>query len=80
MIFLGMSFPAELFACLAGRGEGAQLTNHAAPATNSELRSREFFTPAGVDKLIEFEPGHRDATTIMVCYGHDFRASELVDL
>jgi type 1 fimbriae regulatory protein FimB/type 1 fimbriae regulatory protein FimE len=51
---------------------------------NAELRTREYLTPAEVDKLIDAAKqnrhGHRDATMILVAYRHGFRPSELVDL
>jgi integrase len=51
---------------------------------NAEIRSREYLTPAEVDRLIEAAKknrwGHRDATMILVAYRHGFRATELVDL
>jgi integrase len=51
---------------------------------NSELRTREYLTPAEVDRLVEAAKsnrwGHRDATMVLVAYRHGFRAVELVDL
>ena len=51
---------------------------------NKELRSREYLTPAEVDSLMDAARknrwGHRDATMILICYRHGFRASELCDL
>ena len=51
---------------------------------NAELRSREYLTDAEVGRLMKAAAsnrwGHRDATMILVCYRHGFRASELVDL
>jgi len=51
---------------------------------NSELRTREFMTPAEIDTLVEAAKasrwGHRDATMILICYRHGFRVSELIDL
>jgi integrase len=51
---------------------------------NLDLRTREYLTESEVEKLIEAAKrnrhGHRDATAILVCYRHGFRASELVDL
>lgn len=51
---------------------------------NLELRTREYLTESEVERLIEAAKrnrhGHRDATAILVCYRHGFRASELVDL
>jgi integrase len=51
---------------------------------NAELRSREYLTDAEVGRLMKAAAGnrwgHRDATMVLVCYRHGFRASELVDL
>jgi integrase len=51
---------------------------------NSELRPCEHLTPAEVDRLItaakDNRHGHRDATMILVCYRHGFRATEICDL
>ena len=52
---------------------------------NSDLRSREYLTPAEVEKLIEAARrhsryGHRDATMILVAYRHGLRAGEACDL
>ena len=51
---------------------------------NAELRSREYLTPSEVDQLIAAAKGkrhgHRDATMLLVCYRHGFRASEICDL
>jgi integrase len=51
---------------------------------NSKLRTREYLTPAEVDRLVEAAKsnrwGHRDATMVLVAYRHGFRAVELVDL
>jgi integrase len=51
---------------------------------NSELRSREYLTPAEVEKLIKAARdgryGHRDATLILVAFRHGLRASEICDL
>jgi hypothetical protein len=46
--------------------------------TNKSLRTREYLTPAEIDKLIkaakEGRWGHRDATLILVGYRHGLRA------
>jgi integrase len=51
---------------------------------NSELRSREYLTPAEVEKLMNEARhgryGHRDATLILVAFRHGLRASEICDL
>jgi integrase len=51
---------------------------------NSELRSREYLTPTEVDQLMTAAKGnrhaHRDATMLLVCYRHGFRAAEICDL
>jgi type 1 fimbriae regulatory protein FimB/type 1 fimbriae regulatory protein FimE len=51
---------------------------------NGDLRTREYLTEAEVERLIEAAKrnrhGHRDATMVLVAYGHGLRASELVDL
>jgi len=52
--------------------------------TNAEMRTREYLTTAEIDQLVKAagnnDFAHRDATMIMVCYRHGFRASELIDL
>jgi integrase len=52
--------------------------------TNSELRSREYLTPAEVEKLMkearQGRYGHRDATLILIAFRHGLRASEICDL
>src|SRR5262249_27604695 len=51
---------------------------------NRDLRTREFFTEAEVERLMKAATrnrwGHRDATMILVAYRHGLRSSELVDL
>jgi integrase len=51
---------------------------------NADLRSREYLTPAEVEKLMAAvkgnRQGHRDATMILVAFRHGLRAAELVDL
>jgi type 1 fimbriae regulatory protein FimB/type 1 fimbriae regulatory protein FimE len=52
---------------------------------NSERRSREYLTPAEIDRLMAAarhlgRHGHRDATMILVAYRHGLRVSELVGL
>jgi type 1 fimbriae regulatory protein FimE len=52
---------------------------------NTELRSREYLTPAEVQKLIEHagrlgRHGQRDAALLMLAYRHGLRVSELVAL
>ncbi|MCX6925476.1 MAG: tyrosine-type recombinase/integrase, partial [Verrucomicrobia bacterium] len=52
---------------------------------NAERRSREFLTPAEVQKLVEAAQGvgrhgHRDATMITIAYRHALRVSELIAL
>ena len=51
---------------------------------NSELRTREYLTPAEVEKLIKAAKdgrwGHRDATLVLVAFRHGLRASEICDL
>jgi integrase len=52
---------------------------------NSEVRSREYLTPAEVDMLCKAARerrryGHRDATMILIAYRHGLRVSELVAL
>src|SRR5438128_209120 len=53
--------------------------------TNAELRSREYLTPAEVQKLIDQagklgRHGLRDAALLMLAYRHGLRVSELVAL
>jgi integrase len=51
---------------------------------NAELRTREYLTPAEIEKLIEAARdgrwGHRDATLILVAYRHGLRAKEACEL
>ena len=51
---------------------------------NSELRTREYLTPAEVEKLIKAAKdgrwGHRDATLVLIGFRHGLRASEICDL
>ena len=51
---------------------------------NSAYRTREYLTPAEVDKLMKAVKdnrwGHRNSTMVLVAYRHGLRASELVDL
>ena len=51
---------------------------------NSDLRTREYLTPAEVEKLIKAARdgryGHRDATLILIAFRHGLRASEICDL
>jgi integrase len=51
---------------------------------NAELRSREYLTPAEVEKLAKVARdgryGHRDATLILITFRHGLRASEICDL
>lgn len=52
---------------------------------NAARRSREFLTPAEVDRLVEAagkvgRHGHRDGTMILIAYRHALRVSELVSL
>ena len=51
---------------------------------NAELRTREYLTPAEVEKLIkaakEGRWGRRDATLVLIAFRHGLRASEICDL
>jgi type 1 fimbriae regulatory protein FimE len=52
---------------------------------NAERRSREYLTPAEVEKLLNGAQsvgrhGHRDSTLILVAYRHALRVSELISL
>jgi integrase len=51
---------------------------------NAELRTREYLTPAEVEKLMkearQGRYGHRDATLILIAFRHGLRASEICDL
>ena len=51
---------------------------------NSELRSREYLTPAEVERLTKAARngryGHRDATLILIAFRHGLRAVEICDL
>ena len=52
--------------------------------TNATLRTREYLTDSEINRLMKAANGNRwgqrDATMILVCYRHGFRAVELVDL
>jgi integrase len=51
---------------------------------NAEMRTREYLTPAEVEKLIAAAKlgrhGHRDATLILVAFRHGLRAAEIAEL
>jgi integrase len=51
---------------------------------NAELRTREYLTPAEVEKLIKEAQqgryGHRDAILILIAFRHGLRAAEICDL
>jgi integrase len=51
---------------------------------NSDLRTREYLTPAEVEKLTkearQGRYGHRDATLILIAFRHGLRASEICNL
>ena len=51
---------------------------------NAELRTREYLTPAEVERLIKAARdgryGDRDATLILIAFRHGLRASEICDL
>jgi len=51
---------------------------------NAELRTREYLTPAEVDRLVEAvrknRHGLRDSMMVLMAYRHGFRCGELVDL
>ena len=51
---------------------------------NATLRTREYLTPAEVEKLTKAARagryGHRDATLILIAYRHGLRAIEVCDL
>lgn len=52
---------------------------------NTEVRSREYLTPAEIDRLIAAAKslgrhGHRDSTLILLAFRHGLRVSELVSL
>jgi type 1 fimbriae regulatory protein FimB/type 1 fimbriae regulatory protein FimE len=52
--------------------------------TNADLRSREYLTPAEIERLLKAARdgrwAHRDATLIMVAYRHGLRAIEACEL
>jgi type 1 fimbriae regulatory protein FimB/type 1 fimbriae regulatory protein FimE len=66
--------------------EPSNISRQVAPgrATNAELRTREYLTPAEVERLIkaakEGRWGLRDATMILVAYRHGLRAKEACEL
>src|SRR3974390_1294355 len=51
---------------------------------NAQVRTREYLTPAEVERMLEAAKGnrygYRDATMLLVAYRHGLRASEIVDL
>jgi integrase len=51
---------------------------------NSDLRTREYLTPAEVEKLTKEAKhgryGHRDATLVLIAFRHGLRAQEICDL
>jgi hypothetical protein len=51
---------------------------------NAQMRTREYLTPAEVEKLIAAamlgRRGHRDATLVFVAFRHGLRAVEIADL
>ena len=51
---------------------------------NAELRTREYLTPAEIEKLLkearQGRYGHRDGTLILIAFRHGLRASEICDL
>jgi integrase len=51
---------------------------------NAELRTREYLTPAEIEKLIKAAKagrwGHRDAAVILIAYRHGLRAKEACEL
>jgi integrase len=51
---------------------------------NSDLRTREYLTPAEVEKLTKEAKhgryGHRDATLVLIAFRHGLRAHEICDL
>jgi len=53
-------------------------------STNADLRTREYLTPAEIEKLIKAAKdgryGHRDAGLILVAYRHGLRAKEACEL
>jgi integrase len=65
---------------------GTEIRTVATPVRrpNAELRTREYLTSEEVEQLMTAAKanryGHRDATMILTCVRHGFRASELVDL
>jgi integrase len=52
--------------------------------SNAEMRTREYLTPAEIEKLIKAAKdgrwAHRDATLILVAYRHGLRAKEIAEL
>ena len=64
--------------------EANQAPNMPSRPRNSALRSREYLTPAEIEKLIKAAKdgrwGLRDSTLIMVAYRHGLRAKEAAEL
>jgi integrase len=58
--------------------------NQSVPVRPSELRTREYLTPAEVEKLIKAAKdgrwGHRDTTLVLTAFRHGLRAVEICDL
>jgi len=65
---------------------GPRNENRSVPVrpANAELRTREYLTPAEVEKLTKAARdgryGHRDTTLILVAFRHGLRATEICDL
>jgi type 1 fimbriae regulatory protein FimB/type 1 fimbriae regulatory protein FimE len=53
-------------------------------AANAEMRTREYLTPAEIEKLAKAAKdgrwGHRDTTLVLVAYRHGLRAKEACEL
>jgi integrase len=69
---------------VAPRNVNRQVKSMPQRVTNAEMRTREYLTPAEIEKLIKAAKdgrwGHRDATLVLVAYRHGLRAREASEL
>jgi len=69
---------------VAPRNVKRQVKSMPERVTNAEMRTREYLTPAEIEKLVKAAKdgrwGHRDATLVLVAYRHGLRAREASEL
>jgi len=69
---------------VAPRNVNRQVKSMPQRMANAEMRTREYLTPAEIEKLIKAAKdgrwGHRDATLVLVAYRHGLRAREASEL